>query len=135
MVNFERHLKESEWYKKIIHNKDTWICKNDVRYQIVLDSDKARDFVEDWTEKFIKKTGKLYPAYLKIDNNIFEEISFIYVDEYRYLVPMPEIKFDDTHQKKEFFWDQSKLYYSVHNIIGSKSCMQYITEVSGVAVK
>src|SRR5690606_3037512 len=65
LERFEALLRNSNWSKRIIENRETWICDLDNTFQIV-QGDRERDFHEPWTDNLPDPNASVYPVYLKI---------------------------------------------------------------------
>lgn len=116
LERFEALLRNSGWSKRIIENRETWICDLDNTFQIV-QGNRERDFREPWTENLADPNASVYPVYLKIGTTTVKELHFISADGARIFVVMPEIGFDDN-MGRHLFWNQNSVGVLVTNIIG-----------------
>lgn len=116
LERFEALLRNSGWSKRIIENRETWICDLDNTFQIV-QGNRERDFREPWTENLADPNASVYPVYLKIGTTTVKELQFISADGTRIFVVMPEIGFDDN-MGRHLFWNQNSIGVLVTNIIG-----------------
>lgn len=116
LERFEALLRNSGWSKRIIENRETWICDLDNTFQIV-QGNRERDFREPWTENLADPNASVYPVYLKIGTTTVKELHFISADGARIFVVMPEIGFDDN-MGRHLFWNQNSIGVLVTNIIG-----------------
>lgn len=116
LERFEALLRNSGWSKRIIENRETWICDLDNTFQIV-QGNRERDFREPWTENLADPNASVYPVYLKIGTTTVKELHFISADGARIFVVMPEIGFDDN-MGRHLFWNKNSIGVLVTNIIG-----------------
>lgn len=116
LERFEALLRNSGWSKRIIENRETWICDLDNTFQIV-QGNRERDFREPWTENLADPNASVYPVYLKIGTTTVKELQFISADGTRIFVVTPEIGFDDN-MGRHLFWNQNSNGVLVTNIIG-----------------
>jgi hypothetical protein len=89
--NFKKYIQKGidHWEEKYINDKKIYIYKNDELYQIHIDDDNE-DFSEPWTQVYPDQGGSgKYSVHLVYNNNIIEEITFIYCDGARIHVAMP----------------------------------------------
>ncbi|MCK4359327.1 MAG: hypothetical protein KAW92_11410 [Candidatus Cloacimonetes bacterium] len=112
---FELLLEKSKWQKEIIGNDEIWIARENNTFQIHKGDPKG-DFRETWTQVYPDKNTKGYPVYLKINNVIVKELTFISLDGGRISVPLPDRKFEN--QKVNYFWNMNSLEIKVCKIIG-----------------
>jgi hypothetical protein len=128
LSDFERMLEDSTWISDTINESQVWIANADNTFQIIR-GERADDFRERWTDGHPDQSSARYPVYLRINNTIIKELSFISVDGGRIFVPMPEIRpLNGDHV--EYFWNTNSLEVKVCKIIGS----YYIyNDLAGVA--
>lgn len=116
LADFEKLLEESSWTHTTLNEVEVWIADSDNTFQISR-GEKEREFRESWTEKHPDKTSSLYPVYLRINNVIIHELSFVAVDCGRIFVPIPQVEYSKEEERK-YFWSLRSLDVQVCNIIG-----------------
>jgi len=114
---FEEQLSLSTWTKCIFNNREVWIADSDNALQIEQGDQKGK-FSEPWTEVYPNPYSYSYPIYLKINNVIIKQLTFISVDGGRIFVPLPEIDVSSAGNR-EFFWELNALNLKVCKVIGS----------------
>ena len=113
---FEKLLENSSWRKELIDHKEVWICDKDNTYQIEI-GDCAGEFHEKWTQVYPDSQNvSRYPVYLKINNAIIKEITFISCDGGRIFVPLPELQSESG--QTVYLWKRDSLQYKVCQIVG-----------------
>jgi len=113
---FEYLLENSNWHKKYIDHKQTWICNDDNMYQIEV-GERERDFTEEWTQVYPDRYGSAaYPVYLKVRGVTIEQLLFISCDGGRIFVPLPERKV--VEEKIILYYKTDSLEYKLAKIIG-----------------
>jgi len=112
---FELLLEKSEWQKEIIENGEVWVAEENNTFQIQIGEPEG-DYCEPWTQKYPDKNTKGYPVYLKINNTIIKELTFISLDGGRIFVPLPDQKF--KNKQVNYFWNMNSLEIKVCKIIG-----------------
>lgn len=128
LADFETILEASKWTNEVIDGSEVWIAQDDNTFQIS-QGDRTRDFQERWTKVHPDGNSSAYPVYLKINNNIVKELTFISVDGGRIFVPSPELR-PVSENDVEYFWNMNSLEIKVCKIIGT----YYIYEdIYGVA--
>lgn len=128
LADFEKMLESSKWSNEVIDGSEVWIAENDNTFQIS-QGERTRDFQERWTTVYPDGNSSGYPVYLKINNNIVKELTFISVDGGRIFVPIPELR-PVSKNDVEYFWNMNSLEIKVCKIIGT----YYIYEdIYGVA--
>lgn len=117
--HFEALLESSIWKKEYIANEEIWIAEKNNTFQIQC-GEPGRDFHEPWTKMYPDQNTTRYPVYLKINNTIIKELTFISLDGGRIFVPMPEREVEND--KRVFYWDMQSLPVKVCKIIGDYYC-------------
>ncbi len=128
LTDFERLLETSKWSKEIIDGSEVWIARNDNTFQIS-QGERTRDFQERWTKVHPDGNSSAYPVYLKINNNVVKELTFISVDGGRIFVPMPELR-PVGEKDFEYFWNMNSLDIKVCKVIGTYYIYNDIPEVA-----
>jgi len=124
---FEHLLEHSKWEKEFIGNDEFWISDENKTFQLQR-GEEGREFHEDWTKGYPDSSTTRCPVYLKINNTVIKELTFILLDGGRIFVPMPDRKLEND--KPIFFWNMDSLEIKVCNVIGT----YYIYEnIYGVA--
>jgi len=126
---FEYLLENSKWEKEFIDNDEFWISDENNTFQIQI-GEAGRRFQENWTKGYPDPNSVRYPVYLRINNTVIKELTFISLDGGRIFVPTPDCKLEND--KPVFFWNMDSLEMKVCNIIG----VYYIYEdIYGIAKK
>ncbi len=112
---FEKLLENTSWHKELIDHKEVWICDKDNTYQIEI-GDRAGEWQEKWAKVYPDANASEYPVYLKINNTIIKEITFISCDGGRIFVPLPELQSEGGQTAN--LWRRDSLSYKVCQIIG-----------------
>ena len=115
LLRFEELLAKAKWWRETIGHKEIWINEEDNTFQIE-HGDYEGEFRESWLEMYPDPVGAKYPVYLKINNAIIKELTFILCDGGRIFVPMPERNFEG--KKVIYTWERNSLLFKVCNIIG-----------------
>lgn len=131
LARFEQYLKTSSWDRVLDGNVETWICEEDVLFQIVVDYslDDDRELDEEWTRPFPASMlggdkASAYPVKLKIANVTMKAFRFVSVDGGRYFVPIPEIEaIAGQEGKRRFYWERGSLIYMTAQIV---SCFYHV---------
>ncbi len=113
---FKRLIENTSWRKELIDHKEVWICDKDNTYQIEI-GDCAGEFHEKWTQVYPDSQNVArYPVYLKINNTIVKELTFVSCDGGRIFVPLPELQSEGS--QTVYIWKKDSLPYRVCQIIG-----------------
>lgn len=112
---FNYLLDNSSWNKEIIKNNEIWISNEDNSFQIH-HGNLEGEFRENWTDCYPDPIAYKYPVYLKINNSIIKELTFISIDGGRIFVPSAEKKIEDKNVIN--FWNLESLRIKVCNVIG-----------------
>jgi len=133
LVDFEQHLHSGEWDKEQISSKEVWVCRANNTFQVTL-GESISGFGEPWALKFPNKSASTCPVYLRNGNAVIKELLFVYVDEFRIFVPMPEVRMSEgTDAKYEYYWSKSSLEYLVCQIVGSYYIHRNLEGVAAMA--
>lgn len=130
LANFARLLDTSSWDKIHVEGCDTWICADDVLFQIVSSNENtgSEPYEEDWVEQFPSKPpARLYEVNLKVAGLTIEQFFFVTLDSARYFVPMPEIEWTNNSGVRKFIWRRSSLIFKVAKIVGIFNPFRYPT--------
>lgn len=114
--DFESLLEKGRWKKELINQSEVWMSEEDNTFQIER-GEWRREFRERWTDVYPDANSSAYPVYLKINNNIIKEITFISLDGGRIFVPMPEIR-PANNDGVEYFWNMGSVALKVCGVIG-----------------
>lgn len=112
---FEFLLENSTWKKEFIENNEVWVAEKNNTFQMQSGEPKG-NFREPWTQKYPDKNTIGYPVYLKINDTIIKELTFISLDGGRIFVPLPDLKYEN--EKPNYFWNMNSLEMEVCKIIG-----------------
>ena len=128
IVNIEAFIENTSWCKELIDHKEVWICNKDNTYQIEI-GEPSGEFREKWTQVYPDRQNvSKYPVYLKINNTIIKELTFVSCDGGRIFVPLPELQ--SEQDQIVYIWRKNSLPYKVCQIIGK----YYLHEtIEGVA--
>jgi len=127
------HLIEiAAWKKEFIGNKEIWICEKNNTYQIDASSE-WRDFEENWTNVFPNKKAFLQPVILKINNTPIKELNYVFCDETRIFVPLPDIETTDAGKNFRYTWKKDSLSFKLLKVIGKYYIWKNIEEVAKLA--
>ncbi|MBU1019493.1 hypothetical protein KJ764_06020 [Patescibacteria group bacterium] len=110
MVVFEKFLKYSKWKYMFVRGEDVWVCQDDLIYNVIVE-DATQEFKELWVEKFPDKNAHKVSIVLTVNGNPVEQVYFIYVDGFRFCVPMPEQQV--INDKVHLFWDKNSIRFKV----------------------
>lgn len=134
---FEKLLDESEWVKRFIDDRETWVCAKNNLLQIAED-DSREKFTEEWTDKFPDKRSFISKVYLSINNIRVKELNFITVDGGRIFVPIPELQnVDLKNSSRTFVWKTQSLGVRVSRKIGSyyiHNNLEGVAKMAGIKV-
>ena len=111
--DFENFLETSDWTKSIIDHAKIWMADADNTFQIE-QGESTRDFRERWTTVYPDANSSAYSVYLKINETIIKELTFISMDGGRIFVPMAGVR-----PAGEYFWNMNSLEVKVCRIIGT----------------
>ena len=128
LEDFEALLETSLWNKEYIDGQAFFIASDDNTFQIVL-GEKFRQFTERWTKVYPDPNSSASPVYLRINNNIIKEFTFISMDGGRIFVPMPDIRAIDE-ENVEYFWNLNSLEVKICNIVGEYYIYETIEKVA-----
>ncbi len=133
---FKRFLESKNWQRVATQPTERWIFYRDNSFVIEI-SNESNEFQEPWTESF-PKGSRQTEVFLKINNEyVCPALRFVYVDEYRYFVPMPQIS-RDGNEERYFYWNTESLEYHVYKIIGDVSYMyqdlEGFAEANGILI-
>ncbi len=119
LVDFEQCLVTERWDREQIENKDVWVCSTNNIFQITLGKPKS-GFDEPWTSNFPNKSASSCLVFLRNGPAVIKELMFVYADEFRIFVPMPDVRKDESKSGNyEYFWDMTSLDVKVGRVIGS----------------
>ena len=83
-----------------VENKDLYVYNSDINLRIIFERSKKsfkEPFDEPWTKKFPrKKNAKEQLVYIYYGCTPLHEINCVWVDDGRYLIPMPKSRDDLT---------------------------------------
>lgn len=109
-------LTTSKWKKEYIDYNELWIAEDDNKIQIQCGV-KGEEFNEPWTDAYPDKNAQKYSIYLKINNSIVKELSFVSLNGGKIFVPMPDQIFEENNVR--YIWNRRSLELKVSKIIGS----------------
>jgi len=113
--HFESLLESSTWQKEYIAHEENWVAERNNTFQIQC-GEPGVDFHEPWTKMYPDQNPTRYPVYLKINNTIIKELTFILLDGGRIFVPITER--ESRNGITVFYWDMKSLPVKVCKIIG-----------------
>lgn len=115
---FRKLIENTSWRKELIDHKEVWICDKDNTFQIEIGGGHHGEFREKWTQVYPDKANvSRYPVYLKINNTVVKEFTFISCDGGRIFVPLPELK-SENNDNVIYVWHRDALPFKVASIIG-----------------
>jgi hypothetical protein len=121
IAKFDEYLSNPDIWEKIIDNSVTsWICREDVLYQIVVDYDEdGQKYDESWLYWFTRPytPNSRYTVRLKIAGVTIEIFYFISADGLHYFVPQPKSDYTEP-DKPKFYWSKSSIIFKIALIIG-----------------
>ena len=110
------YIENSNWIKKELENKETWICEKNNLVKIESgEHPYTRDFVEPWTKCHPDETSSRYKVKIMHQGTSIDELDFVSVDGGRIFVPITEQKLENG--ATVYLWDRNKVYFKVARII------------------
>lgn len=114
---FKKLIENTLWHKELIDHKEVWICDMDNTFQIEIGDGRRGEFCEKWTQVYPDKANvSRYPVYLKINNTVVKELTFVSCDGGRIFVPLPELHSEG--EQVVYIWRKDSLLYKVCQVIG-----------------
>lgn len=105
------------WQHQFIKNKEIWVSGVDYSFQMELGESRESTFKEPWTLRFPNnEDNRTCPVYLKVNDVVVKELTFVSCDEGRYILPLPTIVL--RGETRIFRYVRSSLEYKVAKIIG-----------------
>ena len=115
LTGFEVLLKHS-WVHEFFGNREVWISEVDNMFQMEV-GEMDEDFDESWTQRFPDREHTFtFPVTLKVQGVEIKQLTFVFCDGGRILVPMPKTKM--VGEKRHFQYNSNSLEYKVGQIIG-----------------
>jgi hypothetical protein len=115
MEHFEDLVTNGTWHSESINHQTVWICDQKASFKIV-EGDEMEPFQEEWTQRYPDPNTTKRTIELRINDSIVKTLTFINLDGFRILVPMPKVLAVDG--KPLYFWEKDSLEYKVGLIIG-----------------
>ena len=116
LQQFQQLAEKAKWRKELIDSKEVWLCEEDNTYQIEI-GESSGEFHEKWTQVYPDHQNVSgHHVYLKINNTIIREITFVSCDGGRIFVPSPEIQSEQN--QVVYIWRKDSLPYKLCRIIG-----------------
>lgn len=113
---FKILLENTSWRKELIDHKEVWVCDKDNTYQIEI-GEPSGEFHEKWTQVYPDRQNVSgYLVYLKINNTIIKELTFVSCDGGRIFVPLPELQSEGG--QTVYIWRKDSLPYKVCQVVG-----------------
>ncbi len=114
---FERLLELPKWEKILPDHPQKWIFTDDNSFTIEV-SGESREFVENWTKRFLDQKAYAVDIYLKISGELVAKpLLFVGVDGWRNFVPLPR-QAEDAEGDRYFYFDKNSLEFKVFERIG-----------------
>jgi len=99
-----------------VENKDLYVYNSDINLRIVLEDESSeRPLIEPWTEKFLDKRATTQLVYIYYGCTPLHKMVCVWVDGYRYLIPMPRSRDDLTIGSLEYKIGTILSYHSPYN--------------------
>jgi|GEM_PF-2898258 len=117
LKTFEKLVENGKWKKEYIGYRGRWVCEDNDLYQIDLSSEH-NDFEEEWANIYPNRKAFSQPVLLKIRGVEIKQITFVYCDETRIFVPLPEKVAVDSTGSCHFEWNKNSLEFKLAKIIG-----------------
>lgn len=115
LERFLQLVENARWNEVHVGEIQSWICEEDVAYQIVVDPE-PKNFTEEWTQMYADKNGSSrYRVNLNIFGLTVKQVYFVSLDGERYFVPMPQVKV--IRGKRKYYWDRDSIEFRLGTII------------------
>lgn len=139
LKNFETFLENREgWEKRTINHSVVYFYTEDNSYQIVQGDEHVREWgskIEPWMVNFPDASVFEYKVYLKHDETIISEYSFMSCDGGRYFIPLPKKRCAEPGEnficnRFEYIWHRGSIEYKIGAVFGHFYHYENLEEVA-----